>query len=272
MKQMYVMKRLIRRQIPAPVFFGIMTASGRTAKAEDRPDEVLESMVDRLRHLPIGLEGKHVLDLGGGRYARIAVRLLKANASHVTLADHYARPLTDLRHRKILDEDCLRLGLESAETMQSISIIVGEFLDSSPSDPAARADLIISDSTMEHVSDPAAILKKCWEWLRPGGFVSHRIDLRDHLFDTPFEMLTYSDRTWCRWLNPKRGFHLNRRRLPDYLDALHEAKFDDVSYQVLQKDEGGLREIWPRLDDRFREMDPDLLAVTVVHLSARKPH
>ena len=97
------------------------------------------------------------------------------------------------------------------------------------------------------------------------------IDLRDHLFDTPFEMLTCSDRTWDRWLDPKSRFHLNRWRLEDYLRAMRKANFAEIDYQSLQKDEAELMEIWPRLHRRFREMDPDLLSIMVVHLYARKP-
>lgn len=84
-------------------------------------------------------------------------------------------------------------------------------------------------------------------------------------------MLTFSEEIWQRWLNPKRGFHQNRWRLPEYLEALKSARFVNTGYRVLQRDEATLREILPRLNERFRDMDPDMLSVLVVHLYGEKP-
>jgi len=52
---------------------------------------------------------------------------------------------------------------------------------------------------------------------RPGGMHLHYVDMRDHFFKYPFEMLTYSKQTWQSWLNPTSN--LNRYRIPDYRRA-----------------------------------------------------
>lgn len=271
MKRTYFIKRLIRRHIPAPVFYRIMKYSGRAAAAEKRPADTFQALRDRLRDLAIDLADKHVLELGSGRYARLALQMLNAGASRVTLADFYAKPLSDPRHRRLLVEDCARYGLDAETVLASIDVVAGDFLTTSPLGPTMKADLIISTAVLEHVRDPLIALEKSWEWLRPGGYVSHIVDLRDHLFDTPFEMLTYSNRTWNRWLNPRDGFHLNRWRLPDYLQAMRKAGFESIDYRSLERDQAGLMEIQPRLSPRFRDTDPELLSITIVHLHARKP-
>jgi len=124
---------------------------------------------------------------------------------------------------------------------------------------------------LEHTLDPQDVFAQCWAWLKPGGWTSHEIDLRDHLFEFPFEMLTFSEETWQRWLCPKRGFHQNSWRLPEYLEAIRHAGFVNIGYKVLQRDEATLREILPRLDERFKYLDPDMLSVLVVHLYGERP-
>ena len=47
--------------------------------------------------------------------------------------------------------------------------------------------------------------------------------------------------------------------------------FIEIGYEVLQRDEGGLTDILPRLNDWFRDMDPEMLSLLVVHLCGEKP-
>ncbi len=267
----YILKRLLRRHVPSPVVLELMKYCGRSAAAEDRPDDVFRGLQDRLQELAVDLTDKHVLDLGSGRYARMALRLLNAGASRVTLIDFHAVPLSNSKHRELLERDCRQLGMSAENALNRIDLQTDDFLTTSPPTPEARADLILSTATLEHVQNPLAVFQKSWEWLRPGGFTSHVIDLRDHLFNTPFEMLTFSETTWKQWLAPKGGFHLNRYRLPDYLQAMRAADFVEIEYQSLQQNRAALQKIWPRLRGRFRQIDFDLLSIVVVHLYARKP-
>lgn len=271
MKLEYVLKRVVRRQIPAPLFFRMMTYSGSGNLAEDDPEEMFRALHERLQVLAIDLTGKQVLEIGSGRYARLGLRMLHAGASRVTLADLHATPLNNRQHRAMLEEDCDLLGLDLADALSRIHLVTDDYLAVSPPSPELRADLVTSTATMEHVRNPREILAKSWEWLRPGGVSSHAIDLRDHCFETPFEMLTYSDRVWERWLVPKGGFHLNRWRLPDYLQAMRDAGFIDVRYEILEKSEDELGKVRDRLDERFRAIDDDLLSVMKTHVYGQKP-
>jgi hypothetical protein len=85
-------------------------------------------------------------------------------------------------------------------------------------------------------------------------------------------MLAFSDAVWSRWLDLNGGFHLNRWRVPDYMQAAHESHFVNVDYEILQKDETALKQILPRMNDRFRSVSAEMLAILSLSLYARKPN
>jgi len=267
----YVMKRFIRRHLPDAWAFGLLELIGRSNKAEIIPAHVWVNLRERLNGVGIDIAGKHIVEIGSGRYARLGLQMLGAGAARVTLVDLYATALSNREHQSILKEDCARLELSWDEVVTRVQVLTGD-ITSLPIPPLeARPDVVISSAVLEHTLDPRRVLGTCWEWLKPGGRASHQIDLRDHVFESPFEMLTFSESTWQRWLCPKRGFFLNRWRLPEYVEAMERVGFVNIGYQVLQQDETALQAILPRLNERFREFSPDMLSVLVVHLYGEKP-
>lgn len=267
----YVLKGLIRHHVPDKWFFHLMELSGRTRPAESDPNGVFAMWKERFDSIGLSLEGRHVVEVGSGRYARLALHMLSSGASRVTLIDLYAVPLHKPEHRSMLAQDCTNLGLD-ADALQRIDVITGDFNSVQVPPFEMKADIVISSATLEHVHDPQRLWARCWEWLKPGGATLHIIDLRDHSSGYPFEMLTFSDKVWERWFNPKGGFHLNRWRITDYLRAMHEVGFENVCYEGLQKDEPGLMKVMPRLHERFHGISRDLLSLLVVHLYGEKPH
>jgi SAM-dependent methyltransferase len=267
----YISKRLARRQIPDAWAFGLLKLLGRSNLAEVAPDKAWSKIKGRLDRLGIELAGRDVVEIGSGRYARLALQMLTAGVKRVTLADLYALDVNDKEQKSLLREDCVQLGLEWEEVVARVRVLTGDIISLPVPPVELRPDVVTSSAVLEHTLDPQRVLAACWAWLKPGGHASHEIDLRDHVFRSPFEMLTFSDDVWRRWLCPKRGFHLNRWRLPQYFEAMREAGFINIGYEVLQRDESGLRAILPRLDERFQAMDPDMLSVLVVHLYGQKP-
>ncbi|RMG21063.1 MAG: class I SAM-dependent methyltransferase [Bacteroidetes bacterium] len=89
-------------------------------------------------------------------------------------------------------------------------------------------DLIVSNNTFEHISPTvlAAMLPELQRVLRPGGIMSHYIDLVDHYsyFDSrlpAFHFLQYSQRAW-KWIeNPLQA--QNRLRMPHYRELYRQA-------------------------------------------------
>lgn len=269
----YVCVGAVRRYVPEKILFSVMKRRGDGSVAETARDSYLAAWRQQLGKHGWDFAGRRVLEIGSGRYARFALQMLAAGAADVTLIDLYAEPLDEPNHRAMLAEECERLGLDVQAACARIRVVRADITTLPEPAPEQRADLAISHAVLEHVRDPAAILRCCSSWLRPGGLTCHMIDLRDHnlQFQRPFEMLTFSDATWERWFNLRGGFHLNRWRAPDYLRAAEEAGFARVGYEPILRDAEGLREVLPRLDRRFRQVPGDMLAVLMMYLYGEKP-
>lgn len=86
--------------------------------------------------------------------------------------------------------------------------------------PSGSVDCILSNSVLEHVAEPDALFAELARLLRPGGFMLHIVDYRDHFFRYPYEYLKWSRKAWDRWLNPG---DLPRWRITDHVAALERA-------------------------------------------------
>ena len=269
----YVLIGLVRRYVPKRILFAVMERRGDSSMGENSPEECLIKWTEQLNKRGLSFAGKRVLEIGSGRYARFALQMLAAGAEHVTLIDLYALPLTEPAHRSVLIQDCLSLGLSYNDALARIHTVTDDITRLPPPTPGDQVDLAISHSVLEHVENPLEVLASCFNWLKPGGITHHIIDLRDHnlQFRYPFEMLTFSDEVWSRWLDLSGGFHLNRWRVPDYLRAAHESRFINVDYEILQKDETALKLVLHRLNYRFRSVSAEMLAIVSLSLHGQKP-
>ena len=90
-------------------------------------------------------------------------------------------------------------------------------------------DLLLSSSVLEHIPDLAAIIKTLNTLIKPDGAQLHRVDLGDHVKNYPFEMLTYSETMWKKFLNPPSN--LNRLRLWDY-ENVFNTLFSNVELNI----------------------------------------
>jgi SAM-dependent methyltransferase len=85
-------------------------------------------------------------------------------------------------------------------------------------------DFTISTSVLEHVMDPEAVYRKLAEVTRPGGWMHHSIDLRDHRFlDT--DPLAFLRETEEQYGTVKSE---NRLRRSD-----HRALFDQFGFEIV---------------------------------------
>ena len=129
----------------------------------------------------------------------------------------------------------------------------------------SSAEVIVSNSVLEHVADVDALFSQCRRVLAPGGVMLHQVDYRDHFFKYPFHFLKFSRRTWNAWLNPG---DLPRLRLDDHLAALDRAGFEAWTLSCVL-DPVGLAEVLPGLSREFREKDLEVLSVTQARIAAR---
>lgn len=267
----YIAVGIVRRWVPRQILFTVMSIRGGASGVETNPASSVAQLQGHLATAGVDIQGKQIAEIGSGRTARSGLQLLAAGAAHVTLIDLYATPLEDDTHRKQIASDCAILGLDYENALARLTVVQGDFMDLPA--PEQQVDLVLSIVVLEHVQDPAAILRHCVDWLVPGGATLHIVDLRDHnlSFRYPFEMLTFADAFWERWLNLQGGFHLNRWRAPDYRQALTIAGLMNARCIPTQQDPIGAQAIRPLLAPRYRSLGIDDLAILGVVLYGERP-
>jgi hypothetical protein len=102
----------------------------------------------------------------------------------------------------------------------------------------------------------------------PQGIHLHFVDLRDHFFKYPFEMLKFSESVWKNFLNPTSN--LNRYRLNDY-KRVFEANFGSVQFTVIERLDAEFRKAQNKIRPEFKTGDEAVDAVTLIHVIARQP-
>jgi len=240
---------------------GLETVSPKAAAA--RYVGVLEE-----RNTP--LLGKRVLVLGYGGRFDIGVELLDAGAAHVTLSDRYAKP-DDVHNRQLVHAHpgylCLVDGhpRPRAERLELIQADIREAHEAATSEPY---DLILSSSVFEHLDDAGAITQALAAQTARDGLHIHFVDLRDHFFRYPFEMLRFSESTWRRWLNPTSN--LNRLRLWEYR-RIFEMEFGVVEIEVLERDELSFHKVRRHARPEYMSGDPLADAATLIRIVALEP-
>ena len=91
----------------------------------------------------------------------------------------------------------------------------------------------------------------------------HFIDLRDHYFKYPFEMLCYSDKIWYKWLNPSS--YLNRYRITDY-QRIFEKYFTNVEITVLASNSEAFQQVQSRIHQEFLSGVTEIDSATVIRV------
>ena len=218
----------------------------------------------------LALAGKRIFVFGyGGRFA-VGVELLKQGAAHVVLCDH-VEALDRERNLELLPAYGDYLVMENDEVRprgEFITLLHGDICDRSVQDRISLVDCILSSSVYEHLDGVEAITRALATITKPDGVHIHYVDLRDHFFQYPFEMLRFSESTWRNWLNPTS--HHNRYRLWDYRKAFEDS-FENVEIEVRARDEEAFRKLMPRIRPEFISGNIEDDSVTLIRVIASKP-
>ena len=129
----------------------------------------------------------------------------------------------------------------------------------------APVDIVLSNSVLEHVGDVAKTVPDLARATARDGQHFHFVDLRDHFFKHPFEMLCHSERVWRGVLNP--GSNLNRLRMRDYA-RVFSASFPRATAEPLDSDVEAFRKVRRRIRPEFLTGDESQDAVTRVFIRA----
>jgi hypothetical protein len=216
------------------------------------------------------IKGQRVLVFGyGGRFA-VGVELLEQGASHIVLCDHFVL-LDHERNLELLPRYEKYLLVTNDEVLprpEHITLLHGDIRDAKIQAEISAVDLVLSTSVYEHLDEADGITAALAKLTAPQGAHLHFVDLRDHYFKFPFEMLAYSDTVWKNFLNPTSN--LNRYRLPAYR-KIFEKHFERVKVNVLARQEEEFRKMGSRIRPEFVTGDLAVDSITLIELFAETP-
>jgi len=179
----------------------------------------------------------------------------------------------------ILTEDRLRQSL-APERMQALRAMISD-ARTAPPDAAIRyivpwtgpdtlppdcADMILSHTVLEHVDDIDGTYRSCHRWLRPGGFMTHHIDLRSHGLATETNgHWACSEMLW-KLIAGRKSYLINRQPHSTHHQALERWGFTTVL--DLKKTTPGIDR--GKLAKRWRGLSDEDLSCSECFLLARK--
>jgi hypothetical protein len=132
---------------------------------------------------------------------------------------------------------------------------------------AASVDLIISASVLEHVVDLPATYKALYQWLKPGGWMSHQIDLKAHGITRRWNgFRTCSEGMW-KLAAGRRPYLINRHPASVHLQLMQEAGFRLLVQEKLFRKDGIRRE---ELAPQWTDMTDEDLNCSALYIIATK--
>lgn len=268
----YLIPRIIRHFLPeklvrALLLRNIIIQPGLETSNPFAAVQRYEAVLSKRRR---SFQGKRVLVFGYGGRFDIGFGLLKAGASHVILCDKYAPP-DEAHNLQMFAAEDKYFAVESnglRPRPEWITLLEADIREVRSSKRLEPVDIVISSSVYEHLEDVEGITRALAGFTRPDGIQIHYVDLRDHFFKYPFEMLRFSETTWRRWLNPSSNH--NRYRLWDYR-RVFEACFEHVEIEILSSEEEAFHKVMPRLRPEFVSGNILEDAVGVIQVVASQP-
>jgi len=268
----YLFLRLVRHFIPESIARFLLKHRWiiRPGLESSDPLAAVDQYIKALAHYGRSIKGQRVLVFGyGGRFA-VGVELLKQGASHVVLCDHFVL-LDQERNLELLSKYGDYLLVENNEIMprpEYITLRHGDIRDAKVQAEIPAVDLVLSTSVYEHLDDVNGITAALAKLSAPQGTHLHFVDLRDHYFKYPFEMLAYSQSLWRNFLNPTSN--LNRFRLTNYREVFN-TYFQKVDIAVLKRQEDEFRLVRSRIRPEFLSGDETVDSVSLIHVFAESP-
>lgn len=218
----------------------------------------------------ISINGKHVLVFGYGGRLAVAVELLRSGCSHVTVCDlfpHIDEHINDPLLEQYSDYLEMKNGAVTPKP-QFITVFHGDIRNIPDAIRLGPFDLVISSSVYEHLGDVDGITASLGRLLKPSGHFLAFVDLRDHYFKYPFEMLCYKKPTWENWLNPTSN--LNRYRVWDYRN-IFQKYFRTNQITVLERELEQYNRIEHRILREFKSGDDSQDSVTKIAILSSQP-
>lgn len=268
----YLIPRLVRHFLPEKLVRTLLLRNIiiRPGLETSNPFAAVQRYMDVLSERGLSFRGKRVLVFGYGGRFDIGFGLLKEGATHVILCDKYAPPDDDHNQRMFAAEEKYFVSASKGfrprpEWITLVESDIREIQSTREIDPV---DIVLSSSVYEHLDDVEGITQALARLTKPDGIQIHFVDLRDHFFKYPFEMLRFSETSWRRWLNPSSNH--NRYRLWDYR-RVFEACFGHIEIEVLARENEAFHQLKSHIRPEYISGNVDEDAVTLIRVIAAKP-
>ncbi|HEY59763.1 MAG TPA: hypothetical protein G4N92_03610 [Anaerolineae bacterium] len=268
----YLIPRIIRHFLPDNIVNFLLKkqliiAPGIETKA---PQEAFKQYIEKLDRHEFDLNHKKVMIFGYGGNLATACLLLGAGAGQVILCERKGFPQSSIDPQLAAQySNYFKFRNNSIKPKpEYIQVFHQDLHQLAQSYALPPIDLVLSFSVYEHLINPEMITKELAWVIKIDGAQIHFIDLRDHYFKYPFEMLCYSKRTWQTWLNPTSN--LNRMRMVDF-EKLFRTYFTKVEISIDNRDETAFLANEGRIRDEFKTGDRKKDSVTRISVFAAKP-
>lgn len=248
----YILPRFIRHLLPDVVAKFLLERRFiiKPGVSTTNPKVAIDTYLLALKKHNYSIKDKKVLVFGYGGRFDVGCGLIEHGAKQVVLVDLFTYP--DPKRNRVLLEQYPSLLRENDSFVvpsgEELILIQGDVLEKYIQEAIGKVDLVISNSVFEHIVKVERIVEVLAQLLLPEGAHYHNIDLRDHFFKYPFEMLTFKEKTWYRWLNPSSNH--NRYRFADYKKAF-EACFNEVSIEIVESSPKEFEEVKSRIRPEF---------------------
>lgn len=97
-------------------------------------------------------------------------------------------------------------------------------------------DLIFSQAVMEHVDDIEFAYREMFNWLRPGGVISHQVDFKTHEMTSEWNGHWFIGDAMWELLSHGRKYPMNRLPLSTHIQMIENAGFEIVFIKPVEKE------------------------------------
>jgi SAM-dependent methyltransferase len=267
----YLLLRFIRRNMPEKVVKTLLRKRLiiKPGLETREPRKAVERYQTFLKEHSLSFMGMNVLIFGYGGSLAVAVELLRSGCTHVTVCDLFP-PVNSHIDDSLLPEFSQYLEIKADLVVPKpewITVYHGDIRTVPDTIRLGPFDLVVSSSVYEHLDDVNGITAALSRLLKPSGHFVAYIDLRDHYFKFPFEMLCYSTKIWKKWLNPTSN--LNRYRIWDYRNIFNRY-FKDNQINILERDLEHFNAVKDRIRQEFKSgNDSQDSVVNIVVMSSQ---
>jgi SAM-dependent methyltransferase len=265
----YLLPRVVRHFLPEKFVRALLLRSIIIKPGLETSDP--DGATQRYKEMLAGvIKGKRVLIFGYGGRFDLGFSILKAGAAHVILCDKYAPP--DEAHNLQMfgaEEKYFFVKINKLRPRpERITLLEADIRDVQAAQGLEPVDIVLSSSVYEHLDDVQGITRALAALTKPDGMHIHFVDLRDHFFKYPFEMLRFSENTWRKWLNPSTNH--NRFRLWEYRSTF-EACFEQVEIKILASEAEAFRRLESHIRPEFISNNMEENTASQILITASKP-